>query len=109
MHNLAIQDQMVKNGGLISIRTDYDDTAARRANIKGVVKQILGLLDSKKVMPIEIGAHAAVLKDPQGKGDAAYTNLDDVRARIALGKVKPIPVLEKSQGYLEDAVSYGYK
>jgi N-acetylglucosamine transport system substrate-binding protein len=109
MHNLAIQDQMVKSGGLISIRTDYDDTSARRANIKGVVKQIVGLLNANKIVPIEIGAHERVLKDPQGLGDSAYTNLDEVRARIALGKVKPIPVLEKSETYFQQAVASGYK
>ncbi|MFA6309158.1 MAG: extracellular solute-binding protein [Clostridia bacterium] len=109
MQNLSIQDQMVKYGGLISIRTDYDDTAARRANIKGVVKQIVGLVNTGKVVPVEIGSHAAVLKDPQGLSTSAYTNLDDVRARIAIGKVKPLPVLEKSQKYLEEAFADGYK
>jgi len=106
--NLNVQNQMTK-AGLMSIRQDFDDSAARMANVQGVCKQILNLISTKKIIPVDIGSHEFVLKDPNGYGDIAYNLVNDSRVRIALGKKDPLPILKEAEGYFEKAKADGYK
>ncbi len=106
--NLNVQNEMTK-AGLMSIRQDFDDSASRMANVQGVCKQILSLVSTKKIIPVNIGAHEAVLKDPNGYGDIAYNYVDDRRVLISLGKKAPLPILEYAEDYFEKAQASGYE
>ncbi len=106
--NLNVQNEMTK-AGLMSIRQDFDDSATRMANVQGVCKQILSMVSSKQIIPVNIGAHEAKLKDPNGYGDIAYNYVDDRRVQIALGKKTPLPILQQAETYFEMAQASGYE
>ncbi len=108
LQSMDVQVQMTKSG-LMSIREDFDDSAKRMSNVQGICKNILTLISTKKIIPVDIAARAVILNDPSGFGDIAYTMAADIRVRVALGKKDPYQTLVDAEGWFEKAQASGVK
>ncbi len=109
MQNLNVQYQIVKKGGMISTRSDFSNSATRKAAYTGVLKTVTTAVNNKTVAAVEISSHAKRLKDPSGFGDIAYNMVADVRVNIALGKTDPDATLESAETWYAKAQATGYK
>ncbi|MBO9609459.1 MAG: extracellular solute-binding protein [Paenibacillaceae bacterium] len=98
--SLDVQAQIVQTGGLLPIRKDFMDDAARAAQLQDAPKAMFDYMNRNKVMLVN--QSRAALSDPAYA--QALKVMTDATSQIATGKQDPLPKLQEAEALMKKAV-----
>ncbi|MCU6712152.1 extracellular solute-binding protein [Paenibacillus sp. J5C_2022] len=98
--NMDVQELIAEKGGMLPVRKDFTEDAARADKLQNAPKAMFEFIDNNKVL-MESGFHTVTLTDPAfQQANKLYT---DSINEIAEGTKDPVPMLEEAEKLMEKA------
>ncbi|WP_158560628.1 extracellular solute-binding protein [Paenibacillus contaminans] len=101
MWSMDVQQLISEKGGAMPVRNDFLTDPKRADKLQDAVKNMLAYMDKNKVQG-ETEAHNFVLTDPAAA--QAGKVIQEMITEVTEGKLDPVPLLDKADGFMKKAI-----